>query len=73
MERLWSSPKYEEIYLQEYDSAEALRKGLKGYFDFYTFKRPHPSLGGRTPAEVYFGPDSIQGLAAYTKPDSILF
>jgi len=64
VERLWRSLKYEEIYLKEYATAEALKKALKAYFDFYNFERPHQSLERRTPAEVHFGPNSNQGLAA---------
>jgi transposase InsO family protein len=25
------------------------------YFNFYNFERPHQSLDGKTPAELYFG------------------
>ena len=53
-ERLWRSVKYEEVYLHEYDSPRAARKGLAGYFEFYNQERLHQSLGYRTPAEVYF-------------------
>ena len=53
-ERLWRTVKYEEVYLHEYDSPRAARKGLSGYFEFYNQARLHQSLGYRTPAEVYF-------------------
>ena len=55
-ERLWRTVKYEEVYLHEYDSPRAARKGLAGYFDFYNQARLHQSLDYRTPAEVYFDP-----------------
>jgi len=55
-ERLWRAVKYEEVYLHEYDSPRAARKGLSGYFEFYNQERLHQSLGYRTPAEVYFDP-----------------
>ena len=29
--------------------------GLKEYFEFYNFKRPHLSLDGKTPAEIFWG------------------
>ena len=64
VERLWRSLKYEEIYLNEYNSVQELREGLKSYFEFYNFERPHQSHQGRTPAEVHFGQNPIQGLAA---------
>jgi len=64
VERLWRSLKYEEIYLKEYNSVQELRAGLKSYFEFYNFERPHQSHQGRTPAEVHLGQSSNQGLAA---------
>lgn len=55
IERLWRTVKYEDIYLKDYDSASALDRGLRDYFQFYCHERPHSSLGYRTPAEVYCG------------------
>jgi len=52
------------IYLKEYASAADLQKALKVYFEFYNFERPHQSHQGRTPAEVHFGQNPIQDLAA---------
>jgi len=53
VERLWSTVKYEDIYIKDYETLEDLKKGLKNYFWFYNNERPHQSLGDRTPAEVY--------------------
>ena len=39
IERLWRSVKYEEIYVNEFQSVEQLRKSLKKYFDFYRSSR----------------------------------
>jgi len=55
VERLWRSVKYEEIYLKEYAGVADLVAALKRYFRFYNEERPHQSLGGCTPAEVYHG------------------
>jgi putative transposase len=55
IERLWRSVKYEEVYLQEYQSADDARDSLKRYWRFYNQARKHQSLEYRTPAEVYFG------------------
>jgi len=54
IERLWRSLKYEEIYLKEYTTVKELSEGLRTYFEFYNNERPHQSLGGKTPAEVYW-------------------
>ena len=52
-ERLWRSVKYENIYLNQYDTVRQLHAGLTAYFDFYNHKRPHHSLNYRTPAEEH--------------------
>jgi putative transposase len=54
VERLWKSVKYEEVYLHAYDSVTEARQGLQRYLSFYNQRRPHSSLGGRTPDMVYF-------------------
>ncbi len=54
VERLWRSVKYEDIYLRAYESATAVKAGLKRYFRFYNNRRPHSSLDGQTPDQVYF-------------------
>jgi putative transposase len=53
IERLWRSLKYEDIYIKDYETVEALVAGLRDYFEFYNNRRPHHTLNGRTPAEVY--------------------
>ena len=54
-ERLWRTVKYENIYLQDYQSPREARQGIREYLSFYNQQRPHQSLGYATPAEVYFG------------------
>ena len=39
----------------EFETVPELLSGLKEYFEFYNFKRPHQSLVGKTPAEIYWG------------------
>lgn len=58
VERLWRSVKYEEVYLQEYETPRMARQGLGRYFNFYNFERSHQSLEYRTPADLYFGDQS---------------
>lgn len=52
-ERLWRSVKYEEVYLNEYETPREARMRLGRYLEFYNIERPHQSLGYRTPAEIY--------------------
>ena len=54
-ERLWRTVKYENIYLQDYQSPREARQGIRDYLTYYNQQRPHQSLGYQTPAEVYFG------------------
>jgi putative transposase len=53
VERLWRSVKYEDIYIKGYGGMKELTTGLSDYFVFYNGERPHQSLSGRTPDEVY--------------------
>jgi len=54
IERLWRTVKYEEVYLQEYESGEDAQGSLKRYWRYYNRVRPHQSLGYRPPTELYF-------------------
>ncbi len=54
VERLWRSVKYEEVYLHAYDAVSDSRIGLGRYFSLYNRRRPHSSLGRKTPDQVYF-------------------
>ncbi len=53
IERLWRSVKYENIYLNDYQSVPELTQGLRNYFEFYNHERPHSALDGQTPMEVH--------------------
>ena len=54
IERFWRSLKYEYVYLHSQSDVKELYQGIKGYIDFYNNRRPHQSLGYKTPAEIYF-------------------
>ena len=45
----------EEVYLKAYVNASEARRELGAYFRFYNDRRPHQTLGYRTPAEVFYG------------------
>lgn len=63
VERLWRTVKYEDIYLRGYETVEELVAGLRTYFEYYNHARSHSSLGGKTPAEVYFGAAALEEAA----------
>ncbi len=52
-ERLWRSLNYEDICLRDYETVEDLIPELRRSFEFYNNARPHQSLNGLTPTEVY--------------------
>jgi putative transposase len=54
VERLWRSVKYEEVYLRAYKTVAEARRLIGRYLDFFNTKRPHSSLGARTPDHAYF-------------------
>jgi putative transposase len=68
IERLWRTVKYEEVYLKDYQTPPDAHAGLASYLTFYNDERPHRSLDGRTPAEVYGirrgEPDDAASMAA---------
>ena len=53
IERLWRSLKYEAVYLYELRDGVEAERIIGSWIDFYNEVRPHSSLGGRTPGEVY--------------------
>jgi len=52
VERLWRSIKYEEIYLNAYDSVAEAKVGIKAWINFYNEERKHQTLG-TTPSLMY--------------------
>ena len=54
IERLWWTLKYQYLYLRSFDTTMELRQGLSEWFKFYNSQRPHQTLDGLTPDEVYF-------------------
>jgi len=52
----WRTINYEEVYLRAYASVSETRASLGHYLAFYNTRRPHSSLDGKTPDQVYFNP-----------------
>ena len=55
VERLWRTVKWEHVYLHDYSTLTALRRGLTKFFDFYNNRRWHQGLGNHTPSQVLLG------------------
>lgn len=53
VERFFRTLKYENVYLNEYETPKALRKGLSYYIRFYNEKRLHESLNYASPRDYY--------------------
>ena len=62
IERLWRSFKYEEVYLNAYESVPHARQRIRAWMEFYNQRRKHQSLEKMTPDALYY-----QSLNAQTK------
>ena len=54
VERFFRTLKYENIYLNEYETPKSLRRGLNQYIRFYNEQRLHESLGYKHPVDYYY-------------------
>lgn len=54
MERFWRTLKYEDIYLNNYETLIEARVGINKFIHFYNTSRLHSSLNYQTPDEVYY-------------------
>lgn len=53
IERFFRSYKWEKLYLEEYDTGHQLRQITQEYIVYYNNKRPHQSLGYKTPVDYH--------------------
>lgn len=53
IERFWRTLKYEEVYLKDYMSMKEARENIGRFIELYNSYRPHDSLKGLPPMEVY--------------------
>lgn len=54
IERLWRSFKYEEVYLNAYESMPHARQRIRAWMEFYNQRRKHQSLEKMTPDALYY-------------------
>ncbi len=54
-ERFFRTIKYDDIYINEYNTPRELRRGINAYMNKYNTYRPHDSLGGDVPTNFYYG------------------
>jgi len=54
IERLWSSLKYEEVYLKAYNSMAQAKQGIGDWLAYYNEEQRHASLSRITPDQVYY-------------------
>ena len=53
IERLWRSLKYENVYLNAYETGSEARAGIGKWLEFYNTVRPHSRLMDKTPGQFY--------------------
>jgi putative transposase len=64
IERLWRSLKYEEVYLNAYDTTKEAKEGIGEWIRFYNHERTHQSLEYQTPESVYLNSVPKKEMAA---------
>jgi putative transposase len=53
IERFWRSLKYNEVYLNDYETPRETRRGIERYIHMHNHYLPHQSLKNHTPIAVY--------------------
>jgi putative transposase len=64
VERIWRTVKYERVYLRAYETVREAKEDIAQYIDGYNMARPHSSLGGLTPKQVWISGMPTYGMAA---------
>ena len=55
IERLWRTVKYQNVYINGYETMQEAQNGLRAYFNRYNHERRHQSLDYEHPWDVYTG------------------
>ena len=72
IERFWRTLKYENIYLNNYETLIAARLGINKFINFYNTNRLHSSLSYKTPDELYYNILTKNNSLKNTVDDNIL-
>jgi putative transposase len=56
IERFWRTIKYEDIFIQSYETLPEARLGIQKFIHHYNYVRPHQALNYKTPSELYVTP-----------------
>lgn len=54
IERFWRTLKYEDVYLQQYNTIKEAHIGIGKFIKYYNSERLHSSISYHTPNEVYY-------------------
>ena len=54
IERFWRTIKYEDIFINAYETLVAAKEGIKKFIEHYNYHRPHQALGYQTPSQLFF-------------------
>lgn len=54
IERFWRSLKYEDVYLNLYETMREAERGIEKYLIFYNNERPHQGLTKSTPNKTFY-------------------
>jgi hypothetical protein len=60
---MYWNPKEITVIVVHFETVPELLSGLKEYFEFYNFVRPHQSLVWKTPAAIYWARDVVKKAA----------
>lgn len=59
IERFWRTLKYEDIYINKYETFQEAQAWIKQYIDFYNHKRVHQSLDYQFPEQIWLEWENI--------------
>ena len=68
IERFWRTVKYEEVYLNTYESVKEARASLNAYIHWYNHKRRHSGINHHRPYEVMIGKEQASQWAFMQSP-----